>query len=983
MPSSEAEIHFELYRHLKNSIEENPEYHGVKFSDVSPEKNVDGSFADIVVEDRRGDPFLVIEAKRDAEGGGYNRNLDPYSPEVIRQASRYAYDLGSRYFATYNGSQLVLFRTHERGVPLLERQARAYDVKNPEKFAPELLEQVAGIDKKKVGWEPKSRTFIKRLKSFHERLTQDFEKKIEEKLDEREFKKDFNNWINKQGWDIGEDEEKKRFVNQAAYLLMNKLFFYKVLEDTGHEVPDLPLEELNDPERRREAFDRIIEEVDFEPIYEHDPIFDELPLTERGSLEVGEFLEELDRYDFDEFKHDTIGHIYEDIIPPEVRHDLGQYYTPPEIVELINELTIENPDDEILDPGCGSGTFLITAYNILRELKEDSEQKAVHTEILDQLHGIDINRFPAHLTAINLALQDLGAKTEEVNVEVQDFFYLRPYQDRIGVDAIDTKTLHEQPEGGWEFNIPPKVDVVVANPPYIRQEIIPDKSLCRKHLERLGYGDFSERADIYAYFFTHATEFLREGGRVGFITSDKWLTVGYGEDLQDFFLDNYKIKAIISFSKRVFEDPLVPTCVTILDKTDSKTERDSNIVKFLRIKTDIELEEIIDLVESNLEQDILEDKEDYRLITKRQGDLREAEKWNRFLYAPSIYWKLLNHEKICKLGDIAEVRRGITSGANDFFYLKKDEVEDLGIDDRFLRPVAKSIRQTDTIEFTEEDTNILVLDAHDYVSKKLEDISSERIEGIKLDKKLLPRTANVEELSPEEEYILNSLQEDGYERLFQYIVRAMWEKDWGRYNPPQKRPTCRQYRKQNGCWFDLGELREPDLIIAKGYWKDIFVPLNSAKAVVDCRIYEAHASEPKVLAGILNSDLIRMFRELHCRITGGGMSEMMVYETEELPILNPELLGENEKEDIKGKFREILQNNEIRSKNLDKAVLSPLKATDYAEKISSYTEALSKARREGIEVSEMISGLEEGETEELEGAEIVSEGKGQQKIDEF
>ncbi len=127
-------------------------------------------------------------------------------------------------------------------------------------------------------------------------------------------------------------------------------------------------------------------------------------------MEVEEFLEELDRYNFDEFKHDTIGHIYEDIIPPEVRHDLGQYYTPPEIVELINKLTIKDPDDKVLDPGCGSGTFLITAYNILKELKEDAGETVNHTEILDQLYGIDINRFPAHLTAINLALQDLGAK---------------------------------------------------------------------------------------------------------------------------------------------------------------------------------------------------------------------------------------------------------------------------------------------------------------------------------------------------------------------------------------------------------------------------------------------------------------------------------------------------------------------------------------------------------------------------------------------
>ncbi|KXA99997.1 hypothetical protein AKJ41_04515 [candidate division MSBL1 archaeon SCGC-AAA259O05] len=69
---------------------------------------------------------------------------------------------------------------------------------------------------------------------------------------------------------------------------------------------------------------------------------------------------------------------------------------------------------------------------------------------------------------------------EEVNVEVQDFFRLNPQQDRITVEKADSKTTYERGEGGWELNIPPEVEVVVANPPYIRQEIIPNKDLCRK-----------------------------------------------------------------------------------------------------------------------------------------------------------------------------------------------------------------------------------------------------------------------------------------------------------------------------------------------------------------------------------------------------------------------------------------------------------------------------------------------------------------------
>lgn len=160
MPATEADIHFELYRHLQNAIEEKSEYYGIDFAEVTPQLNVDGGFADIVVKDLRG-PFLVIEAKRETERG-YNRDLDPYSPKVIEQAWGYAGKLGAPYFSTYNGGQLVLFHTHERGVPLLERRGRAYQVTDPQKFAPELLEQVAGIEKGIVKWELKSDTFVKR-----------------------------------------------------------------------------------------------------------------------------------------------------------------------------------------------------------------------------------------------------------------------------------------------------------------------------------------------------------------------------------------------------------------------------------------------------------------------------------------------------------------------------------------------------------------------------------------------------------------------------------------------------------------------------------------------------------------------------------------------------------------------------------------------------------------------------------------------------
>ena len=59
--------------------------------------------------------------------------------------------------------------------------------------------------------------------------------------------------------------------------------------------------------------------------------------------------------------------------PSEERHQLGQFYTPPPIAELIVRWSIRSGDDKVLDPGCGSGTFLLEAYKVLAEWKTGKE----------------------------------------------------------------------------------------------------------------------------------------------------------------------------------------------------------------------------------------------------------------------------------------------------------------------------------------------------------------------------------------------------------------------------------------------------------------------------------------------------------------------------------------------------------------------------------------------------------------------------------
>ncbi len=963
----EADIHFELYRHLQNAVEKKAKYHGLEYGKVIPEKEVDSGRADIVIEDARGRAVLVIEAKREVRER-YHRDLDPYSPHVIGQAFNYAGRLGAEYFATYNGGYLVLFRTFEEGVPLLKRKSRAYRVRNTKVFAGELLEQLAAIEKGRLGWEPDPQAFVNRLRVFHQRLADELLSQLDSLGDE--FFQTFNEWTAKQGWDGDSQEQRSRFARQAAYLLMNKLLFYKVLEDTGHDVPTIDSEALVDPEKRRESFKRITDRVDFEAIYAHDPLFDRIPLSERATLETQEFLEELERYDLDRFQYDTIGHIYEDIIPIKERHDLGQYYTPPEVVELITRMTILDPDALVLDPACGSGSFLVRAYNRLRELKHQPGREYGHKETISQLFGIDINRFPAHLSAINLALQNLKEQTKDVNIIVADFFDIAHGQDRLFTETV---SLSKPVDSPLYVSVQPTrsyVDAVVANPPYIRQEKIDDKEKCRNHLVELGYADMSERSDIYVYFFTHSTQFLKEGGRMGYITSEKWLTAGYGSDLQKFFLDNYKILAIVSFSRRVFTDPLVPTCVTILEKSNSSEERNSHVATFLRVRKPIDIDELIEILNTSRPPGTIEEQESYRLIALTQSELATASKWNRFLTAPTLYWDLLGHERICAMKDVAEVTRGITTGANDFFYLKVDELGSWPITEQFVSPLVKSIKQADRLEFRHSDTDFVILDLSDYVEQVLSEAKDEIQTDIHLQN--LPSVALPDELTPEEIYVLDRMYQDGHKGLYRYIITSMWEKDWERGGPPQRRATCLQYRSRNKCWFNLGDLKKPELFAAKGYWDDMLVPLNRDRLVIDCRLYQIHSEYGLVLAGILNSSLTRFFREIHARITGGGMSEMMVYEMERMPILNPRTLSETEAERIAESISDIIKDGETRSTDLDKAVLAPLGLEERVSEFNDLVNGISEARRQGKDVSLMLDGVEGAErVTTLRGADVI------------
>lgn len=291
-------------------------------------------------------------------------------------------------------------------------------------------------------------------------------------------------------------------------------------------------------------------------------------------------------------------------------------------------------------------------------------------------------------------------------------------------------------------------DIVIGNPPYVRQERIRDprqspeevtaeqKKAYKEKLMRsvyaawprtFGWGKerlawtLDAKSDLYIYFYFHGLSLLNDKGAFCFITSNSWLDVGYGRDLQEFLLTRGQVRLVIdNQARRSFAQADVNTVIVLLGAPqDSPSPRDESLNHTARfVMLTVPFEDVLNPVVW-LEVDEAKARRatpEYRVHPAKQSALRAAgmdpekkayagDKWGgKYLRAPDIYWVILEKGKgkLVRLGDIAEVRRGFTTGANEFFYLDEARIRQWGIEEEFLRPVVKSPRDYYSITIPQE-----------------------------------------------------------------------------------------------------------------------------------------------------------------------------------------------------------------------------------------------------------------------------------------
>jgi len=142
--------------------------------------------------------------------------------------------------------------------------------------------------------------------------------------------------------------------------------------------------------------------------------------------------------------------------------------------------------------------------------------------------------------------------------------------DKEIADIGDFKVTTVEP-GGF--------DIVLANPPYIRQELIKDD---KPQLKEIFPKTYMGTADLYTYFYTRAVELLGPGGMLVFISSNKWFRANYGQRLREFITDNCRIHSITDFGELpVFETAATFPMIFVAQKTEKEIEATFTQVKTL------------------------------------------------------------------------------------------------------------------------------------------------------------------------------------------------------------------------------------------------------------------------------------------------------------------------------------------------------------------------------------------------------------------
>jgi type I restriction-modification system DNA methylase subunit len=541
--------------------------------------------------------------------------------------------------------------------------------------------------------------------SFDRYIKSDTVKKGTSTVD-REFLASLDSWrtylatsISLKNKQLDEDE-----INYAVQLIIDRLIFLRIAEDRRVEQYGQMKFAVNQKGDAWQNLFFIFKKADekynsglFD--FKKDTISESLHIDNKVIKTIINEMYYPSPYEFSQIPVEILGSAYEQFLgkviritpshhakieeKPEVRKAGGVYYTPQYIVDYIVKNTVgkliegktpkQISDIKICDPACGSGSFLIGAYQYLLDYhknfytdngtrvgKKDSpvtlqgnltaaEKKRI---LLNNIYGVDIDVNAVEVTKLSLLIKCMEGETATTIEQQQKLWHERilPTLDnniKCGNSLVDTDYYDGQLDledrkikpFNWQkafpevFKIKPPTetdvfrtqfkkanlvynegkklvdkylditkepaanygensgfDIVIGNPPYVRQELI---GIQKRYFENK-YRVYHGMADLYSFFIERSFQLLNNGGLYGVIVANKWMRANYGEPLRE-YLAKQTLEQIIDFGDLpVFASATTYPCIVIA----RKEKKMINTVEVTRVNT-LEFEQLSDFLKFN------------------------------------------------------------------------------------------------------------------------------------------------------------------------------------------------------------------------------------------------------------------------------------------------------------------------------------------------------------------------------------------------
>ena len=554
--------------------------------------------------------------------------------------------------------------------------------------------------------------------------------------------------------DDKEEENKQIFCKESIYVLLNRLLFIRICEDKGLLKKKISnggierlREELSEPiVGDSEVFKQIIRfsyggaQKIYSHFYEKD---NPLDWYESGDGELDKVLNKvlwlLNQYNFSKVDRDILGKLYEKYLPKDERKKLGEFYTPDEVIDYILDAIGYTPiraidGKDIIDPACGSGGFLVRAARRLIGRHAVKFGKATPKEAIDNkqwlnvyekltpkeceeivnsvamhIHGFDINPFAVNITEMNLLFQiiDIYSKavkgnhsftvprfkvyeTDSLEMPIEQSNITQFYgatgkslaKDKVATDELKKK----------------KYDFVVGNPPWLGILKMEKQTLAVYPNYLSAKGKF----DIYVLFIELGAKMLNQHGKLGYITQNRFLKVGYAEALRDYIAKNVALQQITDFGDiKIFTDATNYPCILVFENNSP----DSFIhVEFKPKAENVAPEELLSLVKTQWSKRKYNDKY-FKLSTVKQETLKSSG-WNLSTTGKGfLVTRLSGLETLTHYTE--KITQGVTcggEGSDDIFYVTKQKIDSFKIEERLLKKVirGKNVREYSATPSNEE-----------------------------------------------------------------------------------------------------------------------------------------------------------------------------------------------------------------------------------------------------------------------------------------